>query len=109
MGRDIILTILCVAGLIFAVMVLYGRLLRPVLNPDAKLILPGRGDGRTLEQSVRGAVWLRNQGLLDCTIVIADIDLDTAGRELAMHLLTRWSGVVLWPVNELPEYIRFYH
>ena len=31
--------------------------------------------------------------------------LELMERELALRLVARWPGVVLWPVEELPDYI----
>lgn len=105
MGCEILLTILSAAGLLFLVGWLYGRLLRPIQNPGVLGVIPGRGGGEGLEHAVRALVWLRSLGLLDCPIVIANIDLDPQGWELALHLAARWPDVALWPVGDMPAYI----
>lgn len=102
---DAALAALCVLGLALAGWWLFGLLLRPLPGHEAKIILPGRGDGAGLEQLVRGFMWLRTLGLLRCPVVIADIALTPEGRELALRLAARWPGVSLWPVSDLPDYL----
>ena len=102
---EILWTVLCVVGLALAGWWLFGLLLRPLPGPEARVLLGGRGAGEHLEQQVRAFVWLRGMGLVRCPILIADVDLTPEGRELALRLVARWPGVVLWPVEELPDYI----
>lgn len=106
MGRDILLAFFSMAGLLTAALWLYGWLLRTEFGPESWMLVPGHGSGEGLEQYVRRCVWLRSLGLLDSTIVVADVDLTPAGRELALHLTARWPDVILWPLEELPDYIR---
>lgn len=100
---DVLLTAVCTLGLAFLLWWLMGRLLRPICG--ACVILPGRGMGGELEQAVRGFVWLRGLGVLNCTVIIADVDLTPQGREIALRLAARWPDVVLWPADRLDEYI----
>ena len=102
---EILWTVLCVVGLALAGWWLFGLLLRPLPGPEARVLLAGRGAGEHLEQQVRAFVWLRGMGLVRCPILIVDVDLTPEGRELALRLVARWPGVVLWPVEELPDYI----
>lgn len=81
-----------------------GMLLRPEPKTGEVLtVIPGRGDGLRLEQTVRLWVWLHELGLWSGEIVIADIDLTPAGRELALHLTLRWAQVVLRPADSLMD------
>lgn len=102
---EVVLVVLCVSGLAFFVWWLFGRLLRPIPGTDACALIPGRGEGEGLEQTVRAFVWLRSLGLLNCPIIIADINLTSDGWEVALRLASRWPCVVLWPVQDLPDYI----
>ena len=77
---------LCAAGLAFFAWWLFDRVLRPLPGQGVCALLPGRGDGEGLEQSVRAFVWLRSLGLLSCCVVIADLDLTAQGREVALRL-----------------------
>ena len=97
---------LCVIGLAIVAWWLFGLMLRPIPGGEARIVLPGRGDGEGLEQQVRSFIWLRGLGLVRCPVVIADLDLTPAGRELALRLALLWPGVVLWPVDDLPDYLR---
>ena len=105
LAGEIGLTAVCVLGLAFLAWWLFGRLLRPIPRQAMYALLPGRGEGEGLEQSVRVFIWLRSLGLLSCPVIIADVDLTARGRELALRLTLRWPGVVLWPAGELKEYI----
>ena len=102
---EVLLAAACAAGLGLLAWWLFGRLLRPIPRQAMYALLPGRGEGEGLEQSVRAFIWLRSLGLLSCPVVIADVDLTARGRELALRLTLRWPGVILWPAGELPEYI----
>ena len=102
---EICLTAVCVLGLGFLAWWLMGRLLRPIPERCARVVLSGRGDGAELEQTVRAFVWLRSLGLLNCAIVIADVALDVQGREVALRLSERWPGVALWPAEQFADYI----
>lgn len=100
---DIMMTVLCALGLAFLVWWLFGRLLRPIPAQQVRALIPGRGDGGDLEQSVRAFIWLRGLGLLNCPIVIADVDLTPQGWEVALRLTVRWPGVILWPAGHLAD------
>ena len=102
---DILLAAVCVCGLAFVGWWLFGMLLRPLPGGEAKVIIPGRGEGEKLEQQVRSFLWLRGLGLLRCPIVIADAGLTPAGWELALRLTARWPEVILWPASDLGDYI----
>ena len=105
---EILLATVCVLGLSFLGWWLFGRLLRPIPAERAGILLPGRGEGDGLEQTVRAMIWLRSLGLLNCPVVIADVDLTPAGRELALRLAARWPGIVLWPADCLDEWVKEY-
>ena len=88
---DILLAAVCACGLAFVGWWLFGLLLRPLPGWEAKVMIPGRGEGEGLEQQVRSFLWLRGLGLLRCPIVIADVG--------------RWPEVILWPAGDLGDYI----
>jgi hypothetical protein len=102
---DIVLAVLCVLVLAVLVWWLFGRLLRPLPGTSIRVLIPGRGDGNGLEQAVRGLIWLRSLGLLRCPVVIGDIDLTPEGWELALRLTARWPDIILWPIEDLPDYL----
>ena len=102
---DILLTMVCAIGLAFLAWWLFGRLLRPIPEQQARVLIPGRGEGESLEQTVRTFIWLRGLGLMNCPIIIADVDLTPEGWELALRLTVRWPSVMLWPVDHLGDCI----
>ena len=106
LAAEILLTAACAGGLMALLWWLFGRLIRPIPpHPGQFVLIPGRGMGDGLEQTLLAHVWLRSLGLLRCPILIADIDLTPEGRELALRLAARWPGVSLWPAGELTDYI----
>ena len=102
---DILLAFICVLCLAFVGWCLFGLLLCPLPGREAKVVIPGRGEGEKLERQVRSFLWLRGLGLLRCPIVIADAGLSPAGWELALRLTARWPQVILWPAADLGDYI----
>ncbi len=102
---DMTLAVACILGLALVGGWLFGLLLRPLPGREAKVVIPGRGEGEELEQLVRSFLWLRGLGLLRCPIMIVDVDLTPAGWELALRLAARWPEVILWPASDLGDYI----
>ena len=102
---DGMLAVVCAVGLALVAWWIFGLLLRPLPGWETKIVLPGRRGGENLEYQVRSFLWLRGLGLVRCPVVIADIDLTPEGRELALRLAARWPDVILWPVNDLPDYL----
>ena len=100
---DALLTAVCTLALAGGLWWLYGRLLRPLPARRIQIVLPGRGDGEDLEQTLRALIWLR--GLLRCPILIADVDLTPGGWELALRLTARWPDVTLWPAGHIRDCI----
>ena len=98
---------LAAAGVLAAVVLswcLLGLLLRPAEQSGEVLaVIPGRGEGLHLEQTVRLWVWLLGLGLWSGEIVIADVDLTPEGRALALRLTLRWEQVVVRPADSLQD------
>ena len=57
-----------------------------------RLVVPARGGGEGLEQTVKGLLWLRRSGLWRGGIVIEDCGLDEDGAALA-RTLAKTRGV----------------
>lgn len=102
---EALLTLLAALGLALLGGLLFGRLLHPIPGPGLWVMIPGQGEGETLERDLRALMWLRGLGLLCCTVAIVDSGLTPQGRELSLRLASRWSGVVLWPAQSLDDLI----
>lgn len=103
---EIVFSLLAVFGLFALGWVAFGRALAPTDRySPAYAVVPVRGDGAGLEQTVRGLLWLRGGEYGRYTVVIADDGLDPAGRAVADALVGREPGVVLCPSAELEEYL----
>ena len=103
---EVILSLLSVIGLLSLSWLLLGHILTPAGGGEAVLLVPGRGDGETLEQSVRGLLWLRGGGLMMGSILIVDCGLSPTGRAIAAALCLREPGVEICPLSELKVYIK---
>lgn len=101
-----VLALLSALGLTLLAGLLVGRLLSPLSGGGQRLLIPGTGAGDGLEQAVRGAMWLRSLGLLRCPVAIVDVDLTQEGKQLALRLTSRWSGVQLCPADGLGAWLR---
>ena len=86
---EILLAVFCVIGLAACIRFAVGRLVYPVRG--AVILLPARGDGRLLEQQLKGLTALSGEGKLDCgTISLADVGLDSDGQAAAELLCRRY-------------------
>lgn len=103
---EIILAFLAVVGLASLGWLGFGWLLMPAGGTGTVCLLPGRGEGETLEQAVTGLVWLQGGGLFGARLVIVDCGLTRQGRAIAQALTRRESTVELCPVEKLEEYIK---
>ena len=70
---EIFLSLLAVFGLFSLGWLAFGRILAPRdFYAPAYAVVPARGDGAALEQTVRALLWLRAGELRRYTVVIAD-------------------------------------
>ena len=87
------LALLAALGLVSVCWLAWGCLLFPIpIELTATLV--GKGDGGTLEQGVRGLLWLRRCGLWQGNICLKNGGLSPLGLALA-HRLAREPGVEL--------------
>ena len=100
---DAALTLLSALGLALLGGLLFGRLFYPAAGPGVWTVVHARGEGEGLERSLRALMWLRGLGLLGGQVAVADLGLSAEGRELALRLVSRWNGAVLWPSDRLEE------
>lgn len=103
---EIFLSLLAVFGLFCLGWLAFGRILAPGdYAAPVYAVVPARGDGAALEQTVRGLLWLRAGELQRYTVVIADAGLDRQGQAVATALVDEEPLVVLCPMGELSEYL----
>ena len=105
---ELLLSLLCAAGLLALGWLAFGRLVTPVGGRGGGpvcAVLPAAGDGAALEQDVRGLCWLQGGNLARFTIVIADVGLDEQGRAAAAALLARRPELSYCPVEQLPAFL----
>lgn len=103
---EMLLSLLAVLGLLSLGWLLFGRVLTPgPFSAPAFTVVPARGDGSALEQTVRGLLWLRAGELRRYTVVIADAGLDGNGAAVAQRLAQREPGIVLCTLAEVPALI----
>lgn len=99
------IALLCILfGVMGLVWLLFGRLLWPVGGTESTLwmVVLARGDGGTLEHTVRGLGWLCRAGLWRGRILMVDRGLTPEGQEVALRLArngraelrreTEWEG-----------------
>ena len=92
---EVFVALLAVWGLVSLGWLVLGRLVMPQEPGEWLSVLAAQGDGETLEQSVRGLIWLRCAGVATGTIVILDRGLSPEGKRLAQALCQKEGGVVL--------------
>lgn len=103
---EIILSLLAVFGLFSLGYLAFGKALAPDgRGESAYAVVPAKGDGAALEQTVKGLLWLRGGELQRYTVVIADAGLDAEGRTVASLLANQEPKVVFCPMEELEHYL----
>ena len=102
---EAILALLCALGAAVLLWLLLGWLVCPASVHNLWTVIPGRGDGDSLEAALRQLAWLRRAGLFRGEAVIWDAGLTPEGRELALRLALRWSWVTCCPRGALEEWL----
>ncbi len=65
------------------------------------VVIPVSGDAERLEQTVKGLLWLYENGTLDCRIVISDCGLSESGRRIVSMLQSDGENVILCAPDDL--------
>lgn len=103
---EVLFALLAATGLLALVWLAFGRLLGPVGKVGRSVaVVPASGDGESLEQEVRGLLWLKSGNMAKFTVVIADCGLSDRGRTLAALLLEWEPTLVFCKAEELGKYI----
>lgn len=103
---EILAALLAAFGLICLGWLAFGRMILPVGGEGQQVfaVVPAKGDGGGLEQTVSGLLWLRGTGLLRGQVVILDKGLTPQGLALARRLAGRDGVDVLamgvWDAEE---------
>ena len=98
---EIVLATLAVIGLLSLGWSLFGRMVTPVGPDPVFAVIPARGGGEGLEQTVKGLLWLQGGEMTGFTVVMADAGLSEEGRQLADALCRQFERVQLCPLEEL--------
>ena len=77
-----LLKLLCILGILMiagiALWILHAKLLLPIHGGDCETIsirVEAFGEAPELEMQLRGLLWMRNNGIIPCSIVVADAGL----------------------------------
>ena len=84
-------------------------MLRPVRsgkNTVQTLVLRVYGSEPQLEDNIRGLIWLNNNGLIHCRIVILGYELDAETRFIAKAFQNDYRGITLIEDGEIGQWIR---
>ncbi len=103
---EIFVALLAVWGVLSLGWLLFGRLLTPAGGGRVCSLIPARGDGESLEQSVTALLWLQGGNLLSGPVTIVDCGLTSTGRAVAAALCLREPSVTVCAAEGLEEYIR---
>ena len=103
---EILLSFLAAFGLFSLGHLIFSRLLSPgPAAASAYAVVPAKGDGAALEQTVKRLLWLR-AGTHQCyTVIIADAGLDTQGLTVATLLANAQPRVVFCPLDSVAKYL----
>ena len=103
---EILLSLLAVFGLFALGYLTFSHMLSPgPAASSAYAVVPAKGDGAALEQTVKRLLWLR-AGTGQCyTVVIADAGLDPQGLTVATLLANTQARVVLCPLDSVTKYL----
>lgn len=101
---ELFMVFLIVLGAGVLLWCLWGLLLLPVFDSRMVTLCYASGDGRFLEQRVRGYGWLRDGRRSGGRLVIVDRGLSSEGVEIARRLCQRYAWVSCCAL-ELPSWL----
>ena len=97
------------ATVIFGVIwMIYGSLRTPVRCGEKASVctmISVRENAEGLEQTLRGLVWLQENGTLLGRIVIVDCGMDDEGRALTRLAVKKYGNIVICQAEEVREWI----
>lgn len=95
---DIFISVLLCGGVIFLICWAKGKFVLPVRsdeNTALTMVITAKGDGETLEQTVRGLIWLCESGNVSMMMEIEDAGLSIQGKSLAEKIEKKYERVSL--------------
>ena len=104
---DVILALLAAFGIVCAGWWTFGKIVSPVggVGP-IYAVLPASGDGKELEQTVTGLLWLRGNGnIKGVSILVADCGLTPKGQYAVQLLARRMPDLQICTPEEVAQYI----
>ena len=103
---EIFLSLLAVFGLLCLGWLTFKHILAPGdCGAPVYTVVPAKGDGAALEQTVRSLLWLRAGEPRPYTVIIADAGLDPQGLAVATTLANEEWKVVLCPLEAVTDYL----
>ena len=103
---EILLAALTALGLLWLGWSLLGRLMTPAGPGPVYVVVPARGGGEGLEQTVKGLLWHLGGEDLEFAVILADDGLDEDGLRLARALCRGREDVLLWSADQAGPVLR---
>ncbi len=99
---EYVMVFLAALGTALLLWCLMGLLLVPVFGENMVTVCMAFGDGKWLEQKVRGYNWLREGRKTGGRFLIADCGLTVRGMQIAERLCVRYEWVQMY-TGDLPD------
>jgi len=97
------------AAVIFGIFwTVYGSLRTPVRcgrGTGVSTVVTARGSAEGLEQTLKGLVWLEENGIVVARILIVDCGMNEEGLALARLLTKRHANIVICQAEEVKQWI----
>ncbi len=101
---EFIFTFLISVLVIFAVWMIYGKLITPVKGGKGEklyLVVSANGSAPDLSRTAKGMLWLAKSGRLDTDLIIADGGMDFESRKMAEIIARDYTEIKLCDLSEL--------
>ena len=86
----------------------YGTLRTPVRcgkGAGVNLVVSAQGGAEGLEQTLDGLMWLRENGVLDAQLLIADCGLNEEGLTLAGQAVRKYGRIAICKAEDVRQWI----
>ncbi|MBP1736848.1 MAG: hypothetical protein H6Q60_729 [Oscillospiraceae bacterium] len=103
---EVFVSLFAALGFLSLMWILFGKLVAPdARNAPMISVVLGFDGGANLEHTIRSLKWMREAGVPDFSIVIADVALDEEGKQIALRLTEQENGVSYTPITELTAWM----